>query len=259
MKGLLLRATIVVAAGTIAAGQTAEAGSITIDPVKLSVNGAVSNIGNIAANLNGNTMDATFTLDKAWADLTNWTEFCWVQAVTMLVDDPGNPKYKNAALKIPIIDTPNGGYDGSVGEDDSPCYLTPADIVKFKLNGTNDDGSKFFKTNDTPSVKGATFDTWLVAKTGDKKFCLIAGFEWGSGTKGGMATLKKKNDAGTTPGYPTMADVDTINTALTNGGFAGWTAMKDCDITCRVPEPAASTLAWVGGAMALTLRRRRAA
>jgi hypothetical protein len=230
----------------------AVAGSLTIDPVNQKFNGAVRNIGKIDANLNGNTMDATFTLNKANANLTNCCEFQWLQVVTSLVADAGNPTYKNAALKIPVIDTPNGGYDGQVGEDDLPWYLTAADIANNMLNGTNADGSKFFKTNDTPSVKGAAFDTWLVAKTAAKTFCVISGFEWGSGTLGGMATLKKKNG----DGVPIDADITTITNALTNGGFVGWTPMRDCDITC-VPEPATWRLIVVAAIGATVMARRR--
>jgi hypothetical protein len=84
----------------------ARAVSIGVDPINLSVNGTVRDIGKIDANLNGNTMDATFTLDAAWAHLTMCTQFQWLQVVTQLVADPGNPKYNMAALVIPIIDTP---------------------------------------------------------------------------------------------------------------------------------------------------------
>jgi hypothetical protein len=52
------------------------------------------------------------------------------------------------------------------------------------LNGMNGDGSKFFMTNDTPSVMGAKFDTWIVATSAAMEFTVIAGFEWGSGTLG---------------------------------------------------------------------------
>ena len=244
---------LAIAASLGAAGCPVRGASIAIDPVKLKVNGNAENIGKIDANLNGNAMDATFTLKKAWLPLKKCVEFQWVQVVTSLVADAGNPKYKNAALVIPIIDTPNGGYDGQAGEDDLPWYLTAADIANNNLNGMDGDGNMFFKTNDTPSVKGATFDTWIVAKTAAKEFCVLAGFEWGSGTTGGAATLKAKN----TTGVPTAANVATVNAALTNGAFAGWTAVKDCDIMCMIPEPGSATLAIVG--LALVRRRGRRA
>jgi hypothetical protein len=237
-----------------AASSVVRAGGITIAPVNLKVNGVVQNIGKIDANLNGNTMDATFTLDKNWTQLANCVEFQWLQVVTQLEADNGNPKYKNAALVIPIVDTPNGGYDGQVGEDDLPWYLTAADIANNNLNGMNGDGSKFFKTNDTPSVKGAAFDTWIVAKTADKEFCVIAGFEWSSGTLGGMATLKPKN----ANGFPVAANINTINTALTNGGFTGWTAKMDCDVMCT-PEPDGALLLAIAASLPMRVRRRRAA
>jgi hypothetical protein len=248
----LLAVALVV--GTVTASR---AGSIAINPVNLSVNGTVQNIGQIDANLNGNTMDATFTLSAAWIPLKKCVEFQWLQVVTSLVADAGNPTYNMMALPIPIIDTPSGGYDGQVGEDALPWYLTAADIATNNLNGMNPNGSMFFMTNDTPSVKGATFDTWIVATTAAKEFCVIAGFEWGSGTTGGMATLKAKN----ADGFPVAANIATIGTALTNGAFAGYTAMRDCNIVCMIPEPSTVVLLFVAvvGAGAGRGARRRAA
>ena len=235
--------------------QVAHAGAIAVTPVNLKVNGVVQNIGKIDASLDGNTMAATFTLDKAWAGLTMCTEFHWLQVVTNLVAAPGNPQYNMMALTIPIIDTPSGGYDGQAGEDDLPWYLTAADIANNMLNGTDGAGNKFYKTSDVPSVTGAAFDTWIVAATAAKEFCVIAGFEWGSGTLGGMATLQAKN----MNGFPTAANVATINTALTNGAFAGWSAMRDCNIVCEIPEPSSVGLTVLAcGAFGLVRRRRGA-
>lgn len=240
--------------GTAAATR---AGTITINPVNLSVNGMVENIGQIDANLNGDAMDATFTLSAAWIPLKKCVEFQWLQVVTSLVADARNPTYNMMALPIPIIDTPSGGYDGQMGEDALPWYLTPADIATHNLNGMNPNGSMFFKTSDTPSVKGATFDTWIVATTAAKEFCVLAGFEWGSGTSGGIATLKAKN----VNGFPIAANMATIGTALTNGAFAGYMPMRDCNIVCMVPEPTAVVLLFVAvvGTGAVGRTRQQAA
>jgi hypothetical protein len=97
------------------------------------------------------------------------------------------------------------------------------------------------------------FDTWLVAKTAAKSFNVIAGFEWGSGTLGGDATIKQKNGNG----VPSAANITTITNALTNGGFVGWTATMGANINC-VPEPATWQLLAVAVCIFAVMQRRKA-
>ncbi len=173
----------------------ASAATIAINPVNETVNGtANTNVGKIDANTTDSaargdgftnvTMDATFTLTTP--NFADCTTYHWVQVVTALTASATNPTYNNAALVIPVIDTPSGGYDTSVGEDNLPWYLTLAQ--EATLNSTAGNGDKLYETNDTPGVKGAKFDTWLVREINEtpgdpRDFGVIAGFRWTTGTK----------------------------------------------------------------------------
>jgi hypothetical protein len=256
---LLVAPTLLLVHSAFAAGTNQ---SITIDPVNAMVNGtANTNIGNIGATLGDvtstgtgiqtpNRMQSNFHLNPANAMLASCYNFHWLQVVTQLAAGAGNPTYKNKALVIPIIDTPNGGYDGQVGEDALPWYLTAAEEATF--NTTNADMSMDYLVRDTPSVNGAAFATWLIANpiATPNTICVITGFSWGSGN------LQAANPL-TVIGAPGAADVATINTALTNGNFPGYTVMTNCNLVC-VPEPTTGILA-LASMTGLMLRRRRAA
>jgi len=72
----------------VAQGLPARADVITIDPVNMRINGANQGIGKINANFtpvtmaNPNAMEATFTLDKNFNDLTTGGNFHWLQLYT---------------------------------------------------------------------------------------------------------------------------------------------------------------------------------
>jgi hypothetical protein len=255
-----LVAPAVLLIGSVSAQGAATHQSISINPVNATVNGtANTNIGSIAATLGNvtstgtgidtpNRMGADFTLNAANAMLDKCYNFHWLQVVTQLVASPTNPTYKTKALVIPIIDTPNGGYDTSVGEDALPWYLTAAE--ETTANTTNKDMSMDYTMNDTPGVKGAAFSTWLIANPIDmpNTICVITGFSWGSGTLQGANPL-------TVIGAPGAADVTSITNALTNGNFPGYTVMTNCNLVC--PEP--SSLLVLGATSGLMLARRRRA
>ncbi len=59
-------------------------------------------------------------------------------------------------------------------------------------------------------------------------------------------------------GVPAAGDIATINTALGNSGFNGWSAVADPNLVC-VPEPGTLGLMLLASAAAMARRRRLAA
>lgn len=244
--------------------------SLQIKPINVMLDGKLTNIGQIDATTEDKTTDAegnkrgdgktntlentTFTLSKDFLPLLDCYSFHWFQVVTALTPDAGNPKYKGNPLAPPIVDTPNGGYDGQVGEDDLPWYLT---LDEEKDNNKVTPAGATFHQGDWPSVKGASFDTWLVVESKPnpgKMFSVIAGFEWSTGDKGDASSLKKKNGTG----LPSDNDLGVISLALQGYGFADWTAKKGADLL-SCPEPMSITLCLTAGVVFLGARLRRRA
>ena len=87
----------------------------------------------------------------------------------------------------------------------------------------------------------------MVYETGGQKFCVSSGLQWGIGS---FSATKLAAMNGT--GVPTDADIKTIQSAMGNAGFGGWTAMRNYN----VPEPGWFLVVALGfGTFWLTRRR----
>jgi hypothetical protein len=111
---------------------------------------------------------------------------------------------------------------------------------------------------DQPEYGGFTFDTFFGGETGAKTFGVIAEFTWGYGSLGGSDTLVP----GPTDNFlPDANAIKEINTALSNGGFAGWSATLGYNATKCAPEPSTLVVMTLVGVMAgpyqVLLRRAR--
>jgi len=255
-KRLAVVATMALAVILAVVGSV-HADSITIDPVKLKIGGVSTDIGKITATTTKGTednvvMEGLFTTNAAVLPLLDCFKFHWFQVVTALTASDTNPKFDGDALKPPIVDPVYGGYKSTKGgkatDDFLPWYWN---AEEEKTENTTAGQTKKYHISDAPTVVGAKFDTWLIVELGDKKFSVIAGYEWATGDKGDITSLKKKNG----DGLPTAGDMTTIATALANSGFGDWTAEKDSDLT-PCPEPSTIALLAAGSGL-LWIRRRR--
>ena len=250
--------------------------SITDNSMQFSINGTPTTVGSMTATLytgnnnfaNDNTIYASASMNASFA---NDGTFHWLQVITSAnptnvnntVYGPlaynGKPLNSAAANNpLPIIDVPNPNYDGKPADDNLPWYLTAAEeggsSAFFVGNTINGDGSGSFTMADQPTYGAFQFNTYLVAQTGAKTFGVFEDFSWGYGSSGGADTL--------VPGFmdnyqPTATDISQINTALTDGGFTGWTAQLGYNFV-TVPEPATYALFMVGTLMTLvTVRAKR--
>jgi hypothetical protein len=254
----------------------AQIATITDNALSFSINGTMTTVGTMTASLltgnnnfaNDNSITATASFNAPFA---NDGTFHWLQIITAAaptnvngtVFGPlkynGKPLDSSAANNpLPIIDPPNPNYDGKAADDTLPWYLTAAEeggsTPGLGGNTINGDGSGTFTMKDQPSYGGFQFNTYLVAETGPKTFGVFEDFSWGYGSYGGASSL--------VPGFmdnykPVAADITQINTALTDGGFAGWTAQLGYNFVV-VPEPSNSALFIVGAFMAIaTVRTKR--
>lgn len=237
-------------------------------------------------------MDATFSLSAAakTAKVTNCANFYWLQEI--YYDDAPVPYKPGGVDKTPpkgnysIIDPPNGGWDymynGPGRTNPKPAYSNFIDNQPWYYNAAgqanfNNPGAGTYQIQDQPGNPGllpsppnpagtygvTRFDTFLVAtptmgcadanclKAGE--IDLLAGFAW---------TIQSSNPNDPQSSYinsiqfiPQAGNAADINTALTNAGFAGYTAVVGRNICC--PEPAVAGLMMIGAM--LTVARRRAA
>jgi hypothetical protein len=104
------------------------AGNIDI-PVMVDLNGkGLTTIGTVMATTTPKggsnvRMEASFTMGSTYFPLLDCCHFHWLQVATGLdATATDNPTYKGKALKIPIIDPPNGGYS-QLQADNLPYYL----------------------------------------------------------------------------------------------------------------------------------------
>jgi hypothetical protein len=268
-------ASAMISAGVLASWTlSAQIATITDNAMSFSINGVTTTVGTMTASLltgnnnyaNDNAINATASFNAPFA---NDGTFHWLQVITSanpvdangVTHGPlaynGKPLDSSAANNpLPIIDVPNPNYDGKPADDNLPWYLTAAEeggsTPGLGGNTINGNGSGTFTMKDQPSYGGFQFNTYLVAETGAKTFGVFEDFSWGYGSTGGASSL--------VPGFmdnykPTATDITEINTALTDGGFAGWTAQLGYNYVV-VPEPSTCAL-FIGGAL-MTLVTARA-
>jgi hypothetical protein len=255
------------------AGAAALPVTVSYDPLEADYCGVTTNIGSLTATLstganrrpNDNQITATAVVN---APYQNCATFHWVQVITSAnpgtfapLEYGGKPlDNANDGNPIPIIDPPNPNYDGNPPEDGTPWYLTAAEEggsnPNIGGNVTTPAGTTYTMI-DQPNYGGFIFDTFFVGVTGAQSMGVIAAFTWGYGTTGGSASLALLgNDPGVGAGL-----LATLNQALDNGGFTGWTATDGFDIPCCMPLPASASM---GAVLMLvmagySLRRRLAA
>jgi hypothetical protein len=204
-------------------------------------------------------MDATMTINNP-AVLNSGIFECmnlhWVQEIYY---DDCPVTYMGVAPPVgaySIIDPPNGGWDYMYNDGAArtqpnlaiPNYGWFIDNKPWYYNDVGERANttyyQSYSITDVPTdcpANGITrFDTFLVAEShcacpGDPnslapgQFLLLAGFAW---------TIQNGNSyINSLQLIPQQANADDINTALTNGGFAGYTAVVNKTITCCTPEP----------------------
>ncbi len=257
--------------------------------IKANINGNVVPIGDMSAS-NGffNNDPATsklgesgsFTLDagfKYLMDDAHGCEFRWFQIVTA---DSGAPNWMGAAPTVPYTDPPFNGWDyqrtppgnfttGIAGDDQLPFYENNAEYAQAipANNLGHDAAAGKTVTYDTPGLAKVAnfnlqFQTYVVffdpTLAANKKFVVLGGYSWG-GSYGDPATTASFtfngptiiNAAGITANLPTM------QTALGNSGFTGWTALDGSTTPISCPDSGDTSLLVLVAVSSLILGRRR--
>jgi streptogramin lyase len=224
------------AGGTAAVTVIAPQGHITFDIIQ-PVDGTNRNIGFVDAStkLDGrNTrMDASFFLDPAYNYCQGCFTFHWLQVVTNITANATLTFHTTPVPNlIPLIDPPRLGYDPLPSDDALPWYFNATE--ELAANKTTALGSKIFSMDDTPTVTGASFDTWLVAEYTSAQgsaFSVLGGFHWNQGTLGDPSTLAQN-------GAP---DLNAIRLAMQHARF-GDIVSANVDLGChglvfQCPDP----------------------
>lgn len=290
MRGLTLGA--VVLALFLAGGATALADPISMTVEDISVNvrrpctGSVTELtlGDFTMTLDfadqpSRGMRGTFTVDSGYLGSPLWDcmELHFIQLIT---SDACPATVAGSSLPFPQIDTPPNGWDYMYNDTDSSGTIeaderTAGNYSSASWSDDVQDTDPWYHTqseetsdfdigveytiSDLPGYcanQGVTaFSTWLVALPTETceehadcldpgEFLLLGGLDWTWASNAISISASSLT-------------ASTVNTALTNTSFSGWTAMDDGIICCDpVPEP--MTLALFGlGAGVLALRRRR--
>ena len=228
------------------------AGSTNI-VVKTTINGIPNTtIGSIATSLSDNpnhTMMATFSVLNQFADVCDWFDFHWVQAID---SDACPAKIANVVASLPVVDPPAYGWDymyvdqnvdGMISADErnpggtdpmaQPGFAADIDEELPWYQTETEEETDFtvcatYPVNDTPGfcpAMGVTsFRTYLVAEPrNEMSFCLLAGFSW---------SVKNAAGGNVGPAAITIGDADktTVESALSNGNIDSWEVAKDCSL-----------------------------
>lgn len=243
--------------------------------VKAKVNGAANTkIGTLTANVSVDGGSGKNVAEFKYVNVNNLNklddcyEMRWFQFIT---SDDWPAKY-GGVNQTHIVDPPKGGWDYQAadgGADNEPFYENSGN-GNYAYPNFKDRRVKYDKswTDDYPYIgdanagnkgKKTVWQTWLVAREiGKNAFCLLLGYEWEVGVNNTPDKYAKFNNWI----EPGDANIGTMTTALTNGGFtaADWPISKDCALTCAaVPEPSSMAALALGGLAMLRRRRQKSA
>ncbi len=256
------------------------------------VNGVATNIGTLTPTFTAGGMTANADLNVnggPFMDDDCGGQFRWVQIITQ-DDEPAKKNGvawgQNAARAI--VDVPSGGWDyqnppnakgpaGGYGADNAPFYENNDGSTYWfgnyaayhnETGGANGQGQSSIEDGPGLSKGGdkTTFQTYLVYyMAGSMSYNVLLGYQWTVTASNPPADPNPTLTYGLTAGNPIQnagglgvpqANMNLLATAMTNAGFAGWTATTGANLGSPCPE--FSTIAMmISGAGGVLLQGRR--